>query len=72
MVKKSQIKELIDFAIHSDGIDGYTITYRDFNEFKEISLQEWIELSETDSIPQHRITIIKKNNKIVFQRFLVR
>ena len=72
MVKKSQIKELIDFAIHSDGVDGYTVTYRDFNEFKEISLQEWIELSKTDSIPNHRITTIKKNNKILFHRLIVR
>ncbi len=72
MVKKSQIKELIDFAIHSDGIDGYTIIYRDFNEFKEISLQEWLELSVTDSIPQHPITTIKKNKKNLFHRFLVR
>ena len=72
MVKKSQIREIIDFAIHFDGIEGYTVTYRDFNEFKELSLAEWIELSKTDSIPNHRITTIKKNNKIVFQRFLVR
>ena len=72
MVKKSQIKEIIDFAIHSDGIDGYTITYRDFNEFKEISLAEWIELSTVDSIPNHRIRDIKKNNKILFHRPIVR
>lgn len=72
MVKKSQIKELIDFAIHADGIEGYTITYRDFNEFKEISLAEWLELSKIDSIPLHRITTIKKNNKTLFHRYLVR
>ena len=72
MVKKSQIKEIIDYAIHADGITGYTILYRDFNEFKEITLEEWLELSKVDSIPNHRIATIKKNNKIIFQRPIVR
>ncbi len=72
MVKKSQIKEIIDFAIHSDGIDGYTIVYRDFDTFKEISLKEWIEISKIDSIPIHRICEINKYNKTLFHRLVVR
>lgn len=72
MVKKSQIKEIIDFAVHADGIDCYTISYRDFDTIKEISLEEWLALSKIDSIPHHRIATIKKNNKIVFQRSIVR
>ena len=72
MVGKSQVKEIIDFAIHADGLDGYTITYRDFAQFNEITLREWLELSKIDSIPLHRIKMIKKNNKIIFQRIIVR
>lgn len=72
MVRKSQIKEIIDFAIHADGLEGYIVTYRDFDQLKEISLQEWLEVSKIDSIPMHRIKMIKKNNKIIFQRIIVR
>ena len=72
MVRKSQIREIIDFATHADGLEGYTVTYRDFDQFKEISLQEWLELSKVDCIPHHRIRCIKKNNKIIFQRTIVR
>ena len=72
MVKKSQIKEIIDFAVYSDGIEKYTISYRDLDTIKEISLNKWLELSNIDSIPQHRISTIKKNNKILFKRTLVR
>lgn len=72
MVKKSQIKEIIDFAIHADGLVGYTVVYRDFDQLKEISLREWLEVSKIDSIPLHRIKMIKKNNKILFHRIIVR
>jgi uncharacterized protein (UPF0248 family) len=68
MPRKSTLKEILSFAIHHDGIDGYTITYRDFDTYKEISLADWLELSAIDSIPQHRISTVKKNEKILFQR----
>ena len=72
IVRKSKIKEIIDFTIYVNWIDGYTILNSDFDSYKKISLHDWLENSKVDSIPHHRISTFKKNNKIVFQRSIVR
>lgn len=68
MTKKGQIKEIISQAKYHDAIDGFTIFYRDLNQIVEVTLKEWLEISEIDSIPEHRIQKISKENKIIFER----
>ncbi|HLE35375.1 MAG TPA: DUF504 domain-containing protein, partial [Nitrososphaerales archaeon] len=56
-------------AIYADDPKLYTISYRDFDEIKQVSLQEFLKLSEDfQTIPASRIVYIKRSNEIVYKR----
>jgi uncharacterized protein (UPF0248 family) len=69
MTKKGEIKEWfsrIQFA--SGNPKEFSIIFRDFDEYIELSFTEFIKRRQEDSIPLHRITQIRQNGVPVFTR----
>ena len=51
----------------------YYVSYRDFKKIREVELQEFIEESENfQKIPSSRITKIRKNNTVLFEKIFKR
>ena len=68
-MKKGIIKEIFSKAKFVDRIDSYFVSYRDFEKIKEISMKKFIEESESfQKIPMSRITKIRKNNTVLFEK----
>lgn len=66
---KGKIKEIISKAKFGDNMSDYKIVYRDFERLVEISMDEFLKISDNfEAIPMSRIQIIKKKNKILFQK----
>ncbi|OLS27594.1 MAG: hypothetical protein HeimC3_03730 [Candidatus Heimdallarchaeota archaeon LC_3] len=76
MTKKGRIKEIIDYAVMrgESEVNRYTVTYRDFDEYKSISLGEFLSTDQEiagvkeRAIPFHRIIKIYKNKELLFSR----
>ena len=69
MVKKGIVEEIFSKAKFAEETDSYMISYRDYERTIEVTLAEFIVDSENFSkIPISRITKIRKNNTILFER----
>ncbi len=69
MARKGKLQEIMSRALHADDPSLYSVTYRDFDELKEVSLQEFLKLSEDfQTIPASRIVYVKKLNEIVYRK----
>ncbi len=69
MARKGKLQEIMSRALHADDPRLYSVTYRDFDELKEVSLQEFLKLSEDfQTIPASRIVYVKKLNEIVYRK----
>ena len=72
MTKKGKVAEIFSKALYSDNPDLYLVGYLDFNETKETTLLEFLKLSENfEVIPASRITFIKKENTILYSKFVI-
>ncbi len=59
--RKGMLEELLSKAIYADDASAYTVIYRDRDILKELSLEEFLRLSENfQSIPASRIVCIKR------------
>ncbi|TAJ69351.1 MAG: DUF504 domain-containing protein [Gallionellaceae bacterium] len=66
---KGKIREIISKAKFGDNMQDYKIVYRDFERLAELSLDEFLKISNNfETIPMTRIHIVKKKNKILFQK----
>jgi hypothetical protein len=71
MPKKGKIEEIFSKAIYADNPSNYIVTYRDFENFRQINLKDFIDLSENfQLIPISRITQIQKGKKILYRKYL--
>ena len=71
MTKKGKIEEIFSRAIYADDPSSYIVTYRDFENFKQINLKDFVDLSENfQLIPVSRITQIQKGKKILYKKYL--
>jgi uncharacterized protein (UPF0248 family) len=71
MTKKGKIEEIFSKAIYADNPSNYIVTYRDFENFKQISLKDFVGLSENfQLIPISRIVQIQKGRKILYKKYL--
>jgi uncharacterized protein (UPF0248 family) len=71
MTKKGKIEEIFSRAIYADDPSNYIVTYRDFENFKQINLKDFVDLSENfQLIPVSRITQIQKGKKILYKKYL--
>ena len=69
MVKKGKIEEIFSKALYADNHLNYTITYRDFENFKEVNLKEFVTLSENfQLIPVTRIIKIQRRDETIYQK----
>lgn len=69
LTKKGIIEEIFSKAKFADDSKTYKIFYRDFGNLKETTLLEFItESNNFQTIPISRIEIIKKNNRILFEK----
>ncbi len=69
MVKKGIIEEIFSKARFSEESNSYVVSFRDFEKIREITLPKFIKESDNfQKIPSSRITKIRKNNKILFEK----
>jgi hypothetical protein len=69
MVKKGIIEEIFSKARFSQDSNSYIVAFRDFEKIREIELPKFIIESENfQKIPSSRITKIRKNNTILFEK----
>ena len=66
---KGKIREIISKAKFGDGMTDYKIVYRDFEKLVEVRLDKFLKISDNfETIPMSRILVIRKKNKILFQK----
>jgi hypothetical protein len=70
VARKGQLEEIFSKALHSaDDPRLYTVSYRDFENIVEVSLPEFVKISENfDVIPASRILMVKRQGEIVFRK----
>lgn len=71
MVRKGQVSEIFNKALHYDNPASYQIGYVDFYTTKETTLEEFLKISENfEVIPASRIVHIRKGNKVMYRKKL--
>lgn len=69
MTRKGLLAEILSKALYSDDVELYSIGYRNYQSILEISLSEFIKISENfQSIPASRIYFVKRNGINVYQK----
>jgi len=69
MVKKGIIEEIFSKARFSEDPDSYTVSFRDFEKIREITLPNFIVESDNfQKIPSSRITKIRRSHTILFEK----
>ncbi len=69
MTKKGAIDEIFSKARFGNETETYKIFYRDFEKIIEVTLPEFIKVSENfDTIPISRIKRITKNKTILVEK----
>ncbi len=69
MVKKGKIEEIFSKARFADKTSTYKVFFRDFDIIKEVTLPDFIiESNNFETIPITRIEMIKKDDKILFEK----
>jgi hypothetical protein len=69
VVRKGRLEEIFSKALYADDAALYSVSYRDFNSIVEVSLSEFVELSENfQVIPQNRIMLVKKGEQILYHK----
>ena len=71
MSKKGKLEEIISKALYADDASLYLVTYRDYKDYKLISLSDFILISENfQTIPASRITKIELNGRLLYEKKL--
>ncbi|TLX72471.1 MAG: DUF504 domain-containing protein [Thaumarchaeota archaeon] len=69
MPRKGKLTEIFSKAKYADNPNSYIVGYLDFDIIKEVTLPEFIEISDNfETIPITRIDYIKKGNRILFSK----
>ncbi len=69
MVKKGKIEEIFSKARFADEPNTYKVFFRDFDTIREVALLDFIiESNNFETIPITRIEMIKKDDKILFEK----
>ncbi len=69
MVKKGKIEEIFSKARFADDPNIYKVFFRDFDIIREVTLPNFIvESNNFETIPITRIEMIKKDDKILFEK----
>ncbi len=69
MPRKGKLAEIFSKAKYADNPNSYLIGYLDFDVIKEVTLSEFIKISDNfETIPITRIHYIKKGSRILFSK----
>ena len=69
VARKGRLGEIFSKALYADDAILYSVSYRDFENIIEVSLPEFLEISENfELIPQSRIVLVKKGIEILYQK----
>ena len=69
MARKGRLGEIFSKALYADDAILYSVSYRDFENIIEVSLPEFLEISENfELIPQSRIVLVKKGIEILYRK----
>ncbi len=69
MTRKGKLAEIFSKAMYADNPDSYCIGYLDYDTIKEVTLPEFIKISDNvETIPITRIQYIKKENTVLFSK----
>jgi len=69
VVKKGKIEEIFSKARFADDPNTYKVFFRDFDTIREVVLLDFIiESNNFETIPITRIEMIKKDDKILFEK----
>lgn len=69
MARKGRLDEIFSKALYADDKNLYSVSYRDFENIVEVSLPEFVELSENfEIIPQSRIVLVKKGDQVLYRK----
>jgi hypothetical protein len=68
-MRKGKLKEIFSKALYADNPDLYSVSYRDFNSIVEVSLPEFIIVSENfEVIPYTRIFSVRKGSTVLYSK----
>jgi uncharacterized protein (UPF0248 family) len=69
MAKKGKLEEIISKALYADDASSYLVTYRDYEDYKQITLSDFILISENfQTIPASRIIKIELKGQILYEK----
>jgi hypothetical protein len=69
VARKGRLEEIFSKALYADDAALYSVSYRDFENIIEVSLQEFVDLSEQfQVIPQSRIVLVKKGDHVLYRK----
>lgn len=68
-MRKGRLEEIFSRALHADDPTLYFVCYRDFDLIAEVTLAEFVKLSEDFAvIPASRITKIRKGDQVLYEK----
>ncbi len=68
-MRKGLLQEIISKAMYADDINMYIVCYRDMDTLREVTLKDFLDLSENfQLIPANRIVYIKRGDKIIYSK----
>jgi hypothetical protein len=69
MVKKGILQEIFSKALYADNPSIYVVTYRDHENYKRITLDEFVSISEYfQRIPASRIINVELQGQILYEK----
>jgi hypothetical protein len=68
--RKGKLEEIFSKALYADDPSLYSVSYRDFESIVQVSLLEFLDLSENfELIPANRIIIVSRDGKELYRKF---
>ena len=67
--RKGKLEEIFSKALYADDPGLYSVSYRDFESIVQVSLLEFLDLSENfELIPANRIVIVSRDGKELYRK----
>ena len=66
--RKGSLEETLSFALYGDDPHSFTVTYRDMDLLKEVSLNDFMNREDLGDIPITRIVTVTRNGMVVWRK----
>jgi len=71
MPRKGKLAEILSKAKYADNPNSYIVGYLDYDIIKEVTLPEFIKISDNfETIPITRIQYVKKGNDVLYSKIV--